>query len=255
MARIISESHRAAQALAMDLLARGYAVEIVSPDAHPTTPADLEVRVGLDFPHPLDQQPQPDPIAFDAEQEPTDVELPAGEYWWPSETKDSAAMGAAEMEGSARLLSAQAVQEIADNDVEACGSGNERADRSGVWFLRVSTAFAALAVLALFGLALLTNRASSHRQNSTLENAKTFVTAARGKSSPTANDSGALSGVSENLIKAPQRKTNVAFSRRLATADKEIIAPDTVTYFDRRQETKAAPPTQPPAIKHYSDLN
>lgn len=45
LARIITRSHQYAQQLALDLLARGYAVEIVSPDATPSGPADLELRV------------------------------------------------------------------------------------------------------------------------------------------------------------------------------------------------------------------
>lgn len=45
LARIITRSHQYAQKLALDLLARGYAVEVVSPDAIPTGPADLELRV------------------------------------------------------------------------------------------------------------------------------------------------------------------------------------------------------------------
>jgi len=44
-ARIITRSHQYAEKLALDLLARGYAVEIVSPDAIPESPADLELRV------------------------------------------------------------------------------------------------------------------------------------------------------------------------------------------------------------------
>jgi len=45
LARIISRSHACSQELALDLLARGYAVEIVSPDAIPDNLADLELRV------------------------------------------------------------------------------------------------------------------------------------------------------------------------------------------------------------------
>ena len=45
LARIITRSHQYAQQLALDLLARGYAVEIVSPEAIPANPADLELRV------------------------------------------------------------------------------------------------------------------------------------------------------------------------------------------------------------------
>lgn len=45
LARIITRSHQYAQQLALDLLARGYQVEVVSPDAIPTGPADLELRV------------------------------------------------------------------------------------------------------------------------------------------------------------------------------------------------------------------
>jgi hypothetical protein len=45
LARIISHSHQCSRELALDLLARGYAVEIVSPDAIPDNIADLELRV------------------------------------------------------------------------------------------------------------------------------------------------------------------------------------------------------------------
>jgi len=45
LARIISRSHQCARELAFDLLARGYTVEIVSPDAIPDNFADLELRV------------------------------------------------------------------------------------------------------------------------------------------------------------------------------------------------------------------
>src|SRR5277367_788799 len=45
LARIITRSHACSRELALDLLARGYAVEIVSPDAVPDNIADLELRV------------------------------------------------------------------------------------------------------------------------------------------------------------------------------------------------------------------
>jgi hypothetical protein len=45
LARIITHSHPCSRELALDLLARGYAVEIVSPDAIPDDIADLELRV------------------------------------------------------------------------------------------------------------------------------------------------------------------------------------------------------------------
>jgi hypothetical protein len=45
LARIISHSHVCARELAIDLLARGYRVEIVSPDRIPDNFADLELRV------------------------------------------------------------------------------------------------------------------------------------------------------------------------------------------------------------------
>ncbi len=48
LARIISRSHESSRELAFDLLARGYAVEIVSPDAVPDSLADLELRVDTD---------------------------------------------------------------------------------------------------------------------------------------------------------------------------------------------------------------
>jgi hypothetical protein len=45
LARIISRSRQCSRELALDLLERGYAVEIVSPDAIPDNLADLELRV------------------------------------------------------------------------------------------------------------------------------------------------------------------------------------------------------------------
>ncbi len=45
LARIITRSHACARELALDLLARGYTVEIVSPDKIPDNLADLELRV------------------------------------------------------------------------------------------------------------------------------------------------------------------------------------------------------------------
>jgi hypothetical protein len=48
LARIITRSHACSRELALDLLARGYAVEIVSPDRIPDNLADLELRVDAD---------------------------------------------------------------------------------------------------------------------------------------------------------------------------------------------------------------
>ncbi len=45
LARIITRSHACSRELALDLLARGYTVEIVSPEAIPDSLADLELRV------------------------------------------------------------------------------------------------------------------------------------------------------------------------------------------------------------------
>ena len=45
LARIITQSQACSRELALDLLARGYAVEIVSPDSIPNDIADLELRV------------------------------------------------------------------------------------------------------------------------------------------------------------------------------------------------------------------
>ena len=50
LARIISSSRECARELAVNLLDRGYAVEIVSPDAIPEDVADLELRVESDIP-------------------------------------------------------------------------------------------------------------------------------------------------------------------------------------------------------------
>jgi hypothetical protein len=49
LARIISHSQLCSRELALDLLARGYAVEIVSPDKIPDNIADLELRVEEDL--------------------------------------------------------------------------------------------------------------------------------------------------------------------------------------------------------------
>src|SRR5437588_5484795 len=45
LARIITRSDVCSRALALDLLGRGYSVEIVSPDSIPASLADLELRV------------------------------------------------------------------------------------------------------------------------------------------------------------------------------------------------------------------
>jgi hypothetical protein len=47
LARIITRSHLCSRELALDLLARGYTVEIVSPDQIPDNIADLELRVDV----------------------------------------------------------------------------------------------------------------------------------------------------------------------------------------------------------------
>src|ERR1700732_3666451 len=48
LARIITRSNPCSRQLALDLLGRGYAVEIVSPDSIPDNLADLELRVEED---------------------------------------------------------------------------------------------------------------------------------------------------------------------------------------------------------------
>jgi hypothetical protein len=48
LARIITRSQPCSRQLALDLIARGYAVEIVSPDSIPDNLADLELRVEED---------------------------------------------------------------------------------------------------------------------------------------------------------------------------------------------------------------
>src|SRR4029077_5781176 len=115
LARIITRSQPCSRQLALDLIARGYAVEIVSPDSIPDNLADLELRVeedpgnqlvasveahngersaSLEFLHYL-KAPMPDfirrpppenqervdspnqPVRLNAEQSAEDVELPA----------------------------------------------------------------------------------------------------------------------------------------------------------------------------------
>ena len=115
LARIITRSQPCSRQLALDLIARGYAVEIVSPDSIPDNFADLELRVeedpgnqlvasveahngertaSLEFVHYL-KAPMPDfirrtppepheavhfpepPVSFNAEQSAEDVELGA----------------------------------------------------------------------------------------------------------------------------------------------------------------------------------
>jgi hypothetical protein len=115
LARIITRSHLCSRELALDLIARGYAVEIVSPDSIPDNLADLELRVeedpgnqlvasveahngersaSLEFLHYLKapmpnfiRRPPPEPheavhfpeqpVRLNAEQSAEDVELPA----------------------------------------------------------------------------------------------------------------------------------------------------------------------------------
>ena len=114
LARIITRSQACSRELALDLLARGYAVEIISPDSIPDNIADLELRVdtvlgnqlvasveahdgersaSLEFLHHLKapmvdfirRPPEPreafhfseEPVSFNAEPSIEDVELPA----------------------------------------------------------------------------------------------------------------------------------------------------------------------------------
>jgi hypothetical protein len=115
LARIITRSQPCSRQLALDLIARGYAVEIVSPDSIPDNLADLELRVeedpgnqlvasveahngertaSLEFVHYLKapmrdfiRRPPPEPhkevhfpeppVSFNAEQSDEDAELPA----------------------------------------------------------------------------------------------------------------------------------------------------------------------------------
>jgi hypothetical protein len=129
LARIITRSHPCSRELALDLLNRGYAVEIVSPDSIPDNLADLELRVeedpgnqlvasveahngersvSLEFVHYL-KAPMPDfirrpppaadeavhfpelPVSFNAEQGGEDVELPADAPQLAPETVSPAA--------------------------------------------------------------------------------------------------------------------------------------------------------------------
>jgi len=128
LARIITRSHLCSRELALDLIARGYAVEIVSPDSIPDNLADLELRVeedpgnqlvasvaahngehsaSLEFLHYL-KAPMPDfirrppeaheaahlpepSVSFDAEPGAEDVELPADAPQLAPETVSPAA--------------------------------------------------------------------------------------------------------------------------------------------------------------------
>jgi hypothetical protein len=129
LARIITRSHLCSRELALDLIARGYAVEIVSPDSIPDNLADLELRVeedpgnqlvasveahngersaSLEFLHYL-KAPMPDfirrppperhetvhfpeqPVRLNAEQSAEDVELPVDAPQLAPETVSPAA--------------------------------------------------------------------------------------------------------------------------------------------------------------------
>jgi hypothetical protein len=105
LARIITRSNAYSRELTLDLLARGYAVETVSPDKIPDNIADLELRVDAG---PGDQliasvvirrSPEPreatripeDPVSFHAEPGIEDVELPAALPQLAAETLSVAA--------------------------------------------------------------------------------------------------------------------------------------------------------------------
>jgi hypothetical protein len=129
LARIITRSQPCSRQLALDLMARGYAVEIVSPDSIPDNLADLELRVeedpgnqlvasveahngersaSLEFLHYL-KAPMPDfirrpppetheavhfpepPVSFNAAESAEDVELPVNAPQLASETVSAAA--------------------------------------------------------------------------------------------------------------------------------------------------------------------
>jgi hypothetical protein len=140
LARIISRSHQCSRELALDLLARGYAVEIVSPDAIPDNLADLELRLeadnanqltasveahggahaaSLDFVHHLKapmgdfvrRPPQTSPpvsypaqpVSFNAEPGVEDVELPSESWHAPKPAQPKLEIMPA-AEESARLI-------------------------------------------------------------------------------------------------------------------------------------------------------
>lgn len=258
LARIISRSHRAAQSLAMDLLSRGYAVEIVSPEASPASRADLVVRVEPDR---VDQANGAVPgqdhwIDFDAEQTPADVAAPGAESWWPSETIAPAREGSAELNDSARLISPPATEPPSKRDVAVRNTAITSEDRSGTWLLRASIGFAAIAVLVMFGLALAGGRAASRNQTSTVrEPAGVPAQTSNLTSAETLADLPVDAAEAVKTSAVQQKTAKAATPRRPARSRDEegIIAPDTFTHFDRRKETRAAPPS--PAIKHYSDLD
>jgi hypothetical protein len=147
LARIITRSHACSRELALDLLARGYTVEIVSPDAIPDNLADLELRVdnagdqlvanvtahdgnrstSLEFLHHL-KAPMGDFIRRvpDAEQEPS-IAIPVESYAWPVALENGGDEAIPDVEGNLfeERAESQVPEAVGEQPVESMNASRE----------------------------------------------------------------------------------------------------------------------------------
>jgi len=318
LARIITRSQACSRELALDLLARGYAVEIVSPDAIPDNLADLELQVdtapgdrsianagahdgegsaALEFLHHLKapmrdfirRPPQPRaalhfsevPVSFDAEPSIEDLQSPAE----VPQLATRVVSPAAEILVDAKLDPKLEPKEGARPAVPLVTR-----DRAAGWRWRAALTFAIVLLLALvlaFGMRR-TNKAAAPGvvlvEKVAAAPTDVDLLSAAGSEKGSGEDPRQLPAVTVstaalkpegNSLRAPQElpvanagvATASAATASATTAtngasishrrDDDLIAPDTVTYFDKRFDptaSKAEPANQfargPSSRKH-----
>jgi hypothetical protein len=313
LARIITRSHPCSRELALDLLARGYAVEVVSPDSIPDNIADLELRVdagpgdqliasveahdggrsaSLEFVHHL-KSPMVDfirrppelgqmvyfpeqPVSFNAEPGIEDVQLPAEAPQLAPKAVSPAAEIPLDPEEGARLISppdplpslpaeppshvavgaptiarpiAQPIVQptiVQPTRVRPVRESQQRG-RSAGWFWRAALIFASVVLLALvvgFGMRRAGN-ASAPSSGAVPAEKVAAVSPPAIKSEGNSDRAPKESPVMRTAAAAARTSTastGAGISRRHGD---DLIARDTVTYFDKRTFDKPAPKAKP----------
>jgi hypothetical protein len=281
LARIITRSEECARELSQDLLARGYAVEVVSPDEIPGHTADLELRVetgdgkkltanvkvqhgehsaSLDFVHHL--KPTVAEVSRPEWQQALKVQStnPSAPFTIAAHAKEESKLpaNAPALAKTPDRIAPQVVAEIPlrpvlDTEVASKTTPHPRIHRSEGWLWRASLGFAAMVLLALIaGFGMNGRPLVSHAG----ETGAIAGTAPIQVMAPSANasESTALNPLAKpsvnsdpNRIEAAEQKTGPATrsvaSEATGKSVHDLVARDTVTYLDERY--KPAPKTQP----------
>ncbi len=264
LARIISQSFDGSRELALDLLARGYAVEVVSPDKVPDRVADLELRV--------EPGGRDNVLANIASRE----GAPANSFNLLRPSNSPTGRRALEATAAARS-SGRPVKSDATPSLLAGG-----------WFLRAAAGFTAVIVLAgAFAMGVRRSNAGTLVQNAGFDlqnivagSATSAYPAPEPQPAATLADQGKRTGALQDLVErasqavSPKPELSQGTFRidgSHGTADgvrvpaaiiehekspaqvamqspeqkrrripaEELLAPDTVTYFDRAMTAKA----------------